>query len=178
VLSLPPSVRLFGATLRGAARGVPLAIDIRPRVGTYSPDRTSRCGHKTLDWPGLDRSGGRCRLSARALPGGGRHGRHVAKDDAAREAREHVRKVVLRVHTDEVAGSDHRVRDGRALRTGVRPGEEKIATPDGRPAMETFDDPVVDRQPPILQKAGQGDAVVEQIAVAAPSSEPGGSMCW
>jgi predicted transcriptional regulator len=131
---------------------------------TYSPDRTLAGSLKSLDWAGLDRSGGRCCLIAGALPGRGRHGQHVAKDDAACEAREHVRKVVLRVDTDEMAGREHRVRDRRALRTDVRAGEEKVATPEGRPAMETFDDPVVDRQTPILQKASQRDTVVEQIA--------------
>ena len=108
-------------------RSAPPTFALPTSGGTYSPART----------PGRQPEGGLTERKPFRLewppehapaPGGGRHRRHVAQDDATSKTREHVREVVLRIHTDEVAGRDDRVRDGRASRPRV-PGRNAVTTP-------------------------------------------------
>jgi hypothetical protein len=38
-----------------------------------------------------------------------------------------------------------------------------VTAPDRRPAMEALDDPVVDREPPVVEEAHERDPVIEQV---------------
>src|SRR2546430_303082 len=82
---------------------------------------------------------------------------------SAGEARKDVGQVGQRVHADETARAEDRVRDRSPLAAGVRAGEEVVLTGQRRPHMEPLDDPVVDGNHAVVEKAAERLLVVGEI---------------
>lgn len=110
------------------------------------------------------------RLSGRPRGGKQRASLSVRQAFRARNAREHITQVPDRVDTCELARSENRKRNGRTARAVIGAGKEHVPAHNGRPPVRSLDHAVINRQPTIVEKSREGDAMIVEVTTTTSST--------
>ena len=102
--------------------------------------------------------------AAGACPLCGHEHRQIAgRNEAAREARQNVGEVLVRIDPEELARAKHRVRDRRAMAADVGARKQICPAPLCRFSMESLNDTVVYGQLAVIEEPHERVVVIRQI---------------